>query len=301
VKRAVRSAVESRYFVPACYALFFILAFLISLCLSFPAESFKQRIIYEIEKRTPFMADIKSVGISPIFGFKVYDLRLYKAKQLYLNIDDLKVSPSLFYLFFNELGLPFKAHLYGGEAKGSLVYSLKTNQVTKAKGKVNSVNIEGIPAIPIAIGDGNSSVQGILQGDFSVELGSAPKGQIVLGIKDLWTRNVRLLGEFSLPDFGKLESNFKSHIENGATKVEELSFRGRDIDLMLFGTMPLLWEISRQGNINLNLRLRTERAAKGKLGFLSALLAPQSDGSLGGKIVGTFGSPRLVKETVGAR
>lgn len=296
-----KSVTESRYFVPACYTLFFILAFLLFLYLSLPSESFKQRIIYEVETRTPFNMDVKSLSIYPIFTLKFHDVKLYRAKALYLNIDDLDVSPSLFYLFLKKIALPFKAHLYGGKAKGKLVYSSKTGQLIKANGTLEGINLKGIPAVSIALRDVNSSIQGVVEGDFSIELDPQPMGQVVLQVKDLSVKNARLIEGLPLPDFGRLESNFKGHIENGVMKVEELKFKGSGIDLRLFGTMPLLWEISRQGVIDLDLRLRTGGGNKGKLGFLSAFLSPQSDGSLGGKLVGTIGNPRLVKDTIGAR
>jgi type II secretion system protein N len=296
-----KGVIESKYFVPACYALFFILGFLVFFYHSFPSESFKRRIIYEVETRTPFDIDIRSLSIYPIFSLKLHDVKLYRAKALYLNVDDLDVSPSLFYLLLKKITLPFRAHLYGGNAKGKLVYSSTTRQLIKANGTIEGINVKGIPAISIALGDENSSIQGVVEGFFSVEFGPQPKGQIALETKDLTVKNVRLIGGLPLPDFGRLESNFKSHIENGATKVEELKFQGNGFDLTLFGTMPLLWEISRLGAIDLDLRLRTEGVGKRKLGFLSAFLSPQSDGSLKGKITGTFGSPRLIKEVVGVK
>ncbi len=296
-----KSVTESRYFVPACYMLFFILAFLVFLYLSLPSESFRQRIIYEVQTRTPFDIDVKGLSIYPIFTLKFHDVKLYRTKALYLSIDDLNVSPSLFYLLLKKIALPFRAHLYGGNAKGELVYNSKTGQLIKANGTLEGINLKGIPTISIALGDVNSSIQGVIRGDFSIEFDPQPKGHVVLEAKDLSVKNVRLIQGLPLPDFGRLESDFKSHIENGVTKVEELRFKGNDIDLRLFGTMPLLWEISRQGVIDLDLRIRTGGGNKGKLSFLSAFLSPESDGSLRGKIVGTFGSPRLVKETIGAR
>jgi type II secretion system protein N len=296
-----KSVIESRYFVPACYALFFILAFLVFLYLSLPSESIKQRIIHEIETRTPFDADIKSLSIYPIFNLKFHEVRLYRAKALYLSIDDINVSPSLFYLLLKKITLPFKANLHGGEAKGRLVYSSKTGQLMKANGTVKGINVKGIPAVSIALGDPHSSIQGVIGGDFSVEFYPQPKGALVLEAKDLSIKNARLIEGMPLPDFGRLQCNLKSHIENGVTKVEELNFKGSDIDLTLVGTIPLLWEISKQGAIDLDVRLRTVGVGKGRLSFLSAFLSPQSDGSLGGKLVGTVGSPRLVKEAIRVR
>ena len=296
-----KSVIESRYFVSACYALFFILAFLVFLYLSLPSESFKQRIEYEIVTRTPFNVDIKSLSIYPVFSLKFHDVNLYRGKALYLSIDDLNVTPSLFYLLFKKITLPFEAHLYGGKAKGKLVYSSKTGQLTKVMGTIEGVNVKGIPAVSIALGDANSSIQGVVGGDLSVEFNPELKGQVILAVKDLSFKNVRFAEGMPLPDLGRLECNFRSHIENGATRVDELKFKGSGINLTLFGTMPLLWEISKHGAIDLELKLQAVGVGAGRLGFLSAFLAPQSDGSLGGKLVGTLGSLRLVKETIGAR
>lgn len=296
-----KDLLESKYFIPACYVLFFILTFLVFLYLSFPSESFKQRIIYEVEARTPFDLNIKSLNIYPIFSFKFQDVKLSRAKSLYLSIDDLSVSPSLFYLILKKVSLPFKAHLYGGEAKGRLIYSSKTGQLIKASGTISGINLKGVPAVSIALRDANSSIQGIVEGNFSIEFDPQPKGQVVLDAKDLSVKNIRLIEGLTLPDFGRLESSFRSHIENGMTKVDEWKLKGNGIDLTLFGTIPLLWKISNQGAIDLDMRLRTNRGSRGVLGFLSAFLLPESDGSLRGKIVGTFSSPRLVKGTIGAR
>lgn len=290
-----KSLVESKYFVLACYALFFILAFLVFLYLSIPSEGFKQRIIYEVEARTPFDVDIKSLSIYPIFSLRFHDVKLYRARKLYLNIDDLDVSPSLFYLLLKKITLPFKAHLYGGEARGKLVCSSKTGQLIKANGTIEGISLKGIPAVSVALGDANSSIQGVGGGDFSVEFDPQLKGQVILEVKELSLKNVRLIEGLPLPDFGRLESNFKGRIENGVTRVEEMRFKGSGIDITLFGTMPPLWEISKQGAIDLDIRLRTDGGGRGRLGFLSSFLSPQSDGSLKGKIAGTLGSPRLEK------
>lgn len=296
-----KNLIESRYFILACYVLFFILTFLIFFYLSFPSESFKQRIIYEVETRIPFDLNIKDLNIRPILNLKFHDVELYRSKSLYLSIDDLSVSPSLFYLILKKVVLPFKAHLYGGDAKGRLIYSSETGQLIAANGDIRGINIKGIPMISTVLRDGNFSIQGVVAGNFSVEFVPQPRGQVVLEAKNLSVKNLRLIEGLPLPDFGRLESSFKGHIENGMTKVEELRLKGSGIDLTIFGTMPLLWKISKQGAIDLDLRFRTSKGGRGMSSFLSAFLSPESDGSFRGKIVGTFGNPRLVKETIGAR
>jgi hypothetical protein len=141
-----------------------------------------------------------------------------------------------------------------------------------------------------------------LKGDFSLEFDPQPKGDINLNIGDLLIKGVKIAGGLSLPDFGRMQSRFKGHIENRVTKVDELKFKGSKIDLTLSGTMPILWQMSRHGTIDLNVRLKADTGVGRVLtGLFSAFLANQRDGSLGGKIVGTISRPNIIKHVVSGR
>ncbi len=299
----MKRILKSKQLIPICYPLFFISVFVVFFYSSFPEEAVKQRIIYEIEKRTPLTVEISNVSISPITRIKASGVSLYKNKELFLVIDELKGSPSLLYLIINKLKVPFEANLYGGGAEGALFYDLKNNKITKAEGRIeNGIDIGKISVIPEVLGSENSLVQGILNGYFSLEFGNQPKGDINLTINDLLIKGVKIAGGFPLPDFGKMQSSFKSHIEKGLTKVDELKFKGSKIDLTLSGTMPLLWQITKHGTIDLSINLRADRNVGQTItGLLSAFLATQRDGTLGGKIVGTISRPSIVKQVVNNR
>ena len=299
----MKRILKSKHFIPICYSLFFISVFVVFFYSSFPEEAVKQRIVYEIGKRTPLRVEIRNVRISPTTRIRAYGVNLYKDEELFLVIDELSGSPSLLYLIINKLKVPFVANLYSGEAEGTLFYDLKNNKITKAEGKIEKgIDIGRIRVIPAALGSENSLVQGILNGDFSLEFGNQPKGDINLTIDDLLIKGVKIADGFPLPDLGKMQSSFKSHIEKGVTKVDELKFKGSKIDLTLSGTMPLLWQITKHGTIDLSVSLKADRdVGRTITGLLSAFLATQRDGTLGGKIVGTISRPSIVKQVVNNR
>ena len=296
----MKRILKSKHLIPICYPLFFISVFVVFFYSSFPEEAVKQRIIYEIGKRTPLTVEIRNVSISPITRIRAYGVNLYKDKELFLVIDELKGTPSLLYLIINKLKVSFEANLYGGEAEGALFYSFKNSKITKAEGKIEKgIDIGRIRVIPAALGSEDSLVQGILNGYFSLGFVAQPTGDINLTINDLLIKGVKIAGGFPLPDFGKMQSSFKSHIEKGLTKVDELEFKGSKIDLTLSGTTPLLWQITKHGTIDLSVNLRADRnVGQAITGLLTAFLATQRDGTLGGKIVGTISRPSIVKQVV---
>lgn len=298
--KRIRGLRESRYFIPVCYTFFLIFIFLATFYSSLPKDAFRQRIIYEIEKGTPYEVTIKEIGVSPIIRIRLNGVSVYRDKEPILNIDELKLSPSLFYLIISRLGLPYEAELYGGQVDGKIVYNLKTKEITKAEGEIEKgVNIGKVQAVPFLLGSEQASVQGILLGDFSIEFGDEPKGDINFTVNDLSVKGVKVKGGFPLPDLGKMQSSFKGRIENGLTKVEEMKLNGSKISVTISGTMPLLWQITKKGTIDLNVNLRAgSGVGKAMTGLLGAFLATQRDGTLGGKIVGPISRPNIVKQVI---
>jgi type II secretion system protein N len=289
---------KSKHFVPSCYSLFFVIVFLVVFYLTFPVESFRQRIMSEIETRTPFKADIKEVTVSPIFSLNIHNMKLYKAEKQLLNIDELKIRPSLFSLFFGTLNLPFKARVLGGEMTGTFVYSKETKHIEKAEATLTVVNVGKITSfIPANSGNKRLSVQGFLKGNFSIAFNPEPQGEFAFDISKLGIKNLRVRG-FLFPEFINMESSFKGKIENEVTKIEDLKLKGDGLNLVIVGTMPLLWKVKRGGVIDLGLKLQltNPKFAVFKR-VLAPYLVPQGNGILGGKIAGTFHNPKLVKDS----
>lgn len=287
---------NSRYFKPLSYLLFFVFFFLLFFYLSLPVDFIKKKIIHEIESNTPFEVEIGSVGVKPIIGLKAKQVKLYKEGKHIIGIDELEVGASLFSILSSGKKLPFKANLLDGDVKGNIVYNTKTKQIERAKAKLKNIDIKKLPSTLTAyLGMEENALKGTLEGEFLIDLKPDTKGAFDFKIFNLGVKNMKLSG-FPVPPLINLESSFKGQIENGITRIEELKFKGKDFDLNLFGTMPLLWKITKGAKIDLmvNLNILSKEA---KLGIVRSFLTPQGDGSLGGKILGTIGNPRVVRQS----
>lgn len=289
---------KSKHFVPSSYLLFFLIVFLVSFYLTFPVESIRQTIMSEIEARTTLKADIKKVNLSPIFSLKIHNMKIYKADEQLLNIDELKIRPSLFSLFSGSMTLPFKARVLGGETTGTLIYSKQSRRIEKAEANISGVLVEKItPFISVGLGNKMLSMQGFLGGNFSIALNPEPRGEFTFDISKLGIKNLRVRG-FVFPEFINMESSLRGKIERDLTKIESLKLEGDGLDLAIAGTMPLIWKVKRGGVIDLGLKLQLTGPKFGVFkNVLASYLLPQGNGILGGKIAGTIYNPRLVKDS----
>jgi len=292
--------IKSKYFIPLSYSLFFIFVFLISLIYSFPVELIEPRIVSEIETNTPYRLEIDDLSLSPVISLKAKQVKIYTDNKLFLNFNDMRVSTTLFSLFFNNKRFPFKARFMDGYLKGDLVYNFERGQIVRAKVRLTDVNIgESSDALMAYLGMNQNDLQGLLNGNINIDLSSDTKGDFDFWVDTLNIKNIKLLGA-TMPGFNNLESTFKGRIEQGITRVEELRFKNKDFDLNLSGTMPLLWENSKGGKIDLMVNLKVI-SKEAKYGLVKSLLAPQRDGTLGGKILGTIENPRVVSGAMSPR
>jgi len=287
---------NSKYFKPLSYVVFFIIIFFFSFYYTLPTDEIRGIIISGIEMNTPFEAKLGAVSIAPIVSVKVQDLELYRGGELYVKLEDVKMRPSLFSLLSKYLRLPFRAKLMSGVVKGNLIYDYKTGQIVGINAKLSGIDVEKFhPIMAGYLGMTDEQLTGILHGDFSLDFSSETSGVFSLKIDNMSISNFRLIG-FPIPPFKDLESIFTGKIEDGVTKVDELSFKGNDFDLNMYGSIPPLWNITKGAKIDLmiNLNILSDEA---KIGIVRSFLSPKGDGTLGGKILGTFGNPKVVRDT----
>jgi len=299
VKRVLKQLAGLKKTPRLLYILFFIVAFFISFYLTFPVDSIKQRVLYEIQRTVHFSADISSVSVYPVSTVKLSGVRIY-TKGSFLDIRELYLKPSVFSLVSGRLRIPFKALVLGGEVKGSFVYNPSLRKIEGLDIRFVNLNIEKLPSfISSAAGSfPEFSASGFLSGSLHVELLPEVRGNFSFNIDRLGIQNLKVKGVV-FPPFTDLESSFKGYIEDGITRVDELRFEGDEIKLALAGVMPLPWEIRKGGKIDLGFKLRLTGSKLGVLKtFLAPHLVPQGDGSLGGKIAGTIYNPKVIKEPV---
>lgn len=287
-----------RHIKPLSYTLFFVIVFTAFLFATFPRDIIINRTIAEIERNTPFEADIESVSVSPLLSITYKGVKLYKSRDRYLELDSLSVSPSLFSFITDSPKFPFSAKLLGGEVKGSLVFNKGSSGVKEVDATVKNVSIDSIPALVSNDAQEALSIGGILEGEMFAQFEPQAHGKFQFEVSGLNVDNVKVKG-FTLPGFSDLNSAFKGSFEGKTTEIEEFIVKGEDIDLQITGTAPLLWEIPNGGVIDLGYRIQMkgEQMARYR-GILAPYLATLQDGSLGGKILGTVNNPRFEKGSV---
>lgn len=285
---------NSKYRKPFLYSLFFFAAFLLFLYSTFPTEGIKRQVVSGIAANTPFEAEAQSVGIAPLLSVSIKGLKLYKSKDNVIEIESLKVSPSVFSVFSDNPKFPFKAKLGGGEIKGAFRINKSGGGIVELSADIKNVNIDKISEFLTGPGD-SVALAGVMDGELYIDFAPEARGDFDIRINGLEVDKLSVKG-IKLPPFSGLKSVFKGNIEGRKTTISECYVNGAGIDLQISGTAPLLWEFSKGGVIDLGYRLEItgEEFATYK-GLLSPYLAKQRDGSLGGKILGTVSNPRFEK------
>ncbi|MFI5322621.1 MAG: type II secretion system protein GspN [Thermodesulfobacteriota bacterium] len=285
-----------KHIKPLSYTIFFFIAFVVFLFITFPGELIKKRIIAEIENNTPFKVDIDKAGISPLLSLEMEGVKLYKSKDRYIELNSLIIRPSILALVLASPKFLFKAELLNGEIEGSLSIIKAETRIKNIEATVKHLNIDSIPSLLLS-GDGSDqlALDGVMDGTINIQLAPEPKGDFQIEINHLNVKYIKVKG-IGFPSFTGLKSVLKGNIDGKRTNIEEWNVTGNGIDLEISGNAPLLWELPKGGVIDLGYRLQMKGTQMAKYkGLLAPYLLTQNDGSLGGKILGTVNNPRFEK------
>jgi len=265
--------------------------------LTFPTEALKKRVESEIEKNTGFHAEISEIAISPFLELIVTDLNLEKKeKDINLKIDKLKIKPSIFSILLDKKSFPFDADIGKGKIIGTLVLASKTNSLDAIKADISNIHTDLITTFTKSGKDSpefDGSINGKLNIIFADKKSGSPSGNFKFVSDNMSIKNLKFEG-LKLPSYSELLVNLNGKIEKKNTVIDELSFSNNDFDLLLIGSMPILWDIKKGGKLDLSLNLSFKSDAA-KMGLLQAFMKKETDGSLSAKIAGTPSKPKFVK------
>jgi type II secretion system protein N len=232
--------------------------------LTFPTEALKKRVEAEIENKTGFHAEISKIAISPFLELKITDLNLEKKeKDINVKIDKLKLKPSIFSLLLDKKSFPFDAEIGEGKIYGTLVYASKTNVLDSLSADLSNIHTDLITTFTKS-GKNSPVFDGSINGKLNIIFADKKSGGV--------------------------SGNF-NFISNNMS-IKKLKFEG--LNLLLIGSMPLLWDIKKGGKLDLSLNLNFKSDAA-KMGLLQAFMKKEKDGSLSAKIAGTPSKPKFVK------
>lgn len=284
-----------KYIVPLSYALFFIIAFIVFLTITFPGDVVKQRIISEIQNSTPYKVEIKSAEVSPLLNVNLDQVVIHKSQNQFIELDAVTIKPSLFSVFSNTPKIPFTAKLQGGEIDGTVRVNKSNEGIEELSADVKNLKIDAIPDLLSEEGKSEIAIHGRLNGNLNLAFNPKPAGEFDFVVEGLEIDNLKVKG-MKLPSLTNLTSTFNGNIEDELTKINELTVKGDGIDLEISGTAPLFWALSEGGILDLGYRVEiTDSNLARYKTFLEPYLAKHRDGSLGGKILGTVMNPRFEK------
>lgn len=267
------------------------------LYLTFPTEALKKRVESEIENKTGFHTEISKIAVSPFLELKITDLNLEKKeKEINVKIDKLKLKPSLFSLLLNKKSIPFNAEIGAGKISGTLVYASNEKLLDSISADLTNIHTDLITTFtksgkdsPEFDGEVNGNLIVVFQGKKTGDV----NGNFNFTSDNMSIKKLKFEG-LTLPPYKDLLVNLNGKIETKKTIIDELSFKNNDFDLILIGSMPLVWDIKKGGKLDLSVNLNF-KSDKAKMGLLQAFMKKENDGSLSAKIAGTTSKPKFVK------
>lgn len=282
---------RSKYAVPACYLAFFILSLIFFIYLSLPVDSIKERVRGELESAVPYKVAIASIDISPLITVKLRGIELSNGRDPGVLIDSLDVSPKVMSLLVSPLSLNLQARLFGGEARGELGFDSSGSRIARASLEASGIDLGAATrALSILLAkEGFPLLEGTLDGEVQLGLVGSSVGEFSFSSQNLGVVNARLLGR-QLSRYKNLKTTLLGKIEGDTVRVTEAHLVGQGIDLSASGQMPVPWKLTPESTIDFAIRLKTDDP---KLSIIKTILTPKQDGSFGGRITGTWGSPRL--------
>lgn len=288
------------------YTLFFLLAFLLFLYLTFPEETLKQRIEREVSANSDFDVSITDLYITPTFDIEMKKIVISLGDAPLFIIDSLELDPGIFALMTNTLDVDYSSRLMGGRAGGNVVYETRTGRLRKTVLRLDDIALDKVSRIlPVLFGllDGTPTLGGTISGVARLELSSSLMGDFEFGspqlsVKDLSIRNSNIPGgKFTIPELTNLNTTIKGSFRDSRTYIERLDFQGEELDLRISGVMPQPGRSFKGRRIDFTLDVKTTHP---KLSFVSLFLNPRPDGGSGARIVGTWDRPVLVRESRGS-
>ena len=290
-----------KYLKPASYFLFFVVMFVLFLVATFPGDIVKKKLISEIQNSTPYKVDIKTADVSALLNINLKGVTIHKSRTQFIELDTVNIKPSILSLLSDTQKIPFTATIHGGKVDGTLVANKKANKIQSIKADIKNLRIDAIADFLSKQGDSELLVHGRLNGNLSVAFTPQPQGDFDFIVEGLELDNLKVKG-IKLPSLANLTSKFNGNIANELTNIDELSIVGDGIDIQITGSAPLVWDMSHGGILDLGYRVEiTNKDLVKYKTFLSPYLAQHTDGSMGGKILGTVNNPRFEKDSVKIR
>ena len=279
------------------FAAFFVLAFVVSLYLTFPWSAAKDFALQRASKASGMELSAKSLEPSWVTGFVAKDVEIRGASMDEpITLSELRARAHLLPLLTGGRGVTAELPIAQGTVHADVVDSSARTQVDA---QLTGIQIALIPGLQDAIG---VPLTGKLDLDAQVDLDKA-KPEASSGTIKLTGAGLELLKggkvagmtlpfELSIGDFA-----WTIPITEGKAKLDKLGIKGDSVELELDGTITLNADMARSIP-NLVVKFKPTEAFLKKEPLLSALLnnisrAKGSDGFYAYTLTGSLKHPRF--------
>jgi type II secretion system protein N len=292
------------------YGGFALIAFLLALRWTFPAEAVRERLILEAGLRG-WQFEAGELAPGGLLGVHARDVRLEEHAGLAIPIDEITASLRVLPLLIGRQVLVFDGRVYEGRVRGTAGLSGDVRDVS-----LRVEDLELSRAIPLKKATG-MDLQGKLGGTADLAVPMAPAehttGRIDLAVAGAGIAGGQLplpgmVGGLTLPKVALGAVTAAVKLAGGKAEVERLEARGGDAEVATEGLSVTLQPALEHAPLFGKARLRIQPAlwerggTPGLRGLAEAALQPARapDGSYLLQVVGTLGHPRVIM-TPGAR
>jgi type II secretion system protein N len=295
--------VWTRRRVVAAYAVFAVLAFFLSLRLTFPAEAVKERLIMEAGRRG-WQIDVERVSAGGLLGVRARGVKLETSSGLAIPIDDVTTSLRILPLLAGRRSIAFDASLYDGRVRGTADLSGDVRGL--------ALDVRGVDlgrALPLRKASGVDLV-GTLAGTVDLAVPAAPDGRatgrVELTVKDAGISGGQLpvpsmASGLPLPKTGLGTVVAAVKLADGKGTFERLEATGGDAEIRTAGVSFVVQPRMEFAPLAGSARVKVADAfwarsgMPGLKGLAEAALAQSKgpDGAWAFALTGSVGHPRL--------
>jgi len=236
------------------YPLFYLVALVFSLAMTFPYDRLKDRLVAEFNSRQPAGSgsrlEVESMSGYWLSGVEAQGIRLTTepsgpvedgkpAKPHTVEISDVHVRVSLLRLIVGTTHVAFGGEAFGGNVSG---YTSDAGGNRVISVELEDVNVNDLPVMRDAVG---LPMEGKLTGTVELTLPesklSKAEGKIDLKIADLAVGDgkAKIRNTIALPRVGAGELTLQAEASDGRLKIEKLGANGKDLELAADGSIRL--------------------------------------------------------------
>ncbi len=263
--------------------------------LTFPYDSLQARLLPRLEQTLPYKISVNKIEATPFLWLRLADVEIVeKAKPLsppFLEMDQIKIRPSLLGLLIGRLNLRIKGDLYGGKVKG---------KVGRNKDLVDLLLAwdDAMPAQhPLFAKLQGAHLEGATSGEAQLKINSrhwnTTTGKISFRIDEGSVSDLQVYG-LTVPELKGITVVAELLLKNKKATLETMSLTSEQVSASLDGTVSLSPQFnSSRLDIKGKLKLLGELEAQYQPMISGFLSKQDQEGFFTFKLKGTMGKPNF--------